>query len=147
MDPGGDINTSFLTARLPRWAGVRQNVKGSDINGDPVTANDGNGSQIVRSYHVFEEPAIGDMATLARELPAARTISTSVIEEKLEELLMFMIQMKSKLDSLQTKVNFIISETIPTDEEIDNIIDDDNIICDEILLTPSPITSNTILNC
>lgn len=34
----GQINTSFLTTKLPQWAGVRQNVLGSDLNGRPVPA-------------------------------------------------------------------------------------------------------------
>lgn len=36
MTDGGDIRTCFLTARLPRWAGVRHNVLGSNISGLPV---------------------------------------------------------------------------------------------------------------
>ncbi|AQQ73623.1 pIX [Harbour porpoise adenovirus 1] len=137
MDPGGDINTSFLTARLPHWAGVRQNVQGSDINGNPVTANDGNGSQIVRNLDAVEE--IGDVAaTFARDLPGASDFSptsAAVIDEKLDELYNLLMQMKCKLDTLQTKVNFIISETIPSDEDIANMIQEDE-QCDEIILTP-----------
>lgn len=34
----GHINTSFLTTKLPAWAGVRQNIIGSDLNGRPVPA-------------------------------------------------------------------------------------------------------------
>lgn len=34
----GHINTSFLTTKLPPWAGVRQNVIGSDLSGRPVPA-------------------------------------------------------------------------------------------------------------
>lgn len=34
----GHINTSFLTTKLPAWAGVRQNITGSDLNGRPVPA-------------------------------------------------------------------------------------------------------------
>uniref|UniRef100_A0AAU6S533 Hexon-associated protein IX n=1 Tax=Pipistrellus pipistrellus adenovirus TaxID=3140007 RepID=A0AAU6S533_9ADEN len=34
----GHINTSFLTTKLPTWAGVRQNIIGSDLNGRPVPA-------------------------------------------------------------------------------------------------------------
>lgn len=36
MGDQGDIRTCFLTARLPRWAGVRHNVTGSNISGLPV---------------------------------------------------------------------------------------------------------------
>lgn len=32
----GIVNTCFLTVRLPRWAGARQNVLGSDMGGRPV---------------------------------------------------------------------------------------------------------------
>lgn len=38
MEGEGHINTSFLTTKLPTWAGVRQNVTGSDLNGRPVPA-------------------------------------------------------------------------------------------------------------
>lgn len=37
-EPEGHINTSFLTTKLPTWAGVRQNITGSDLNGRPVPA-------------------------------------------------------------------------------------------------------------
>ncbi|QDA77074.1 IX [Mastadenovirus pipistrelli] len=38
MDPlqKGIVNTCFLTTRIPSWAGARQNVIGSDLNGRPV---------------------------------------------------------------------------------------------------------------
>lgn len=37
MDPQqGGVNTCFLTTRLPTWAGSRQNVVGSDLEGHPV---------------------------------------------------------------------------------------------------------------
>lgn len=32
----GTINTAFLTCKLPAWAGVRQDIVGSDIHGNPV---------------------------------------------------------------------------------------------------------------
>lgn len=32
----GNISTPFLLTRLPGWAGVRQNVVGSDLTGRPV---------------------------------------------------------------------------------------------------------------
>ena len=32
----GNISTPFLLTRLPRWAGVRQNIVGSDLTGRPV---------------------------------------------------------------------------------------------------------------
>lgn len=36
MADQGDIRTCFLTARLPRWAGVRHDIIGSNISGLPV---------------------------------------------------------------------------------------------------------------
>lgn len=32
----GGVFSPYLTTRLPSWAGVRQNVVGSDVNGRPV---------------------------------------------------------------------------------------------------------------
>ncbi|AIA22346.1 IX [California sea lion adenovirus 1] len=32
----GSIHTSFLTARLPTWAGSRQNIQGSNMDGLPI---------------------------------------------------------------------------------------------------------------
>ncbi|ANG08546.1 hexon-associated protein [Equine adenovirus 1] len=36
----GFINTCFLITRLPNWAGSRQNVTGSDIEGRAVRSNE-----------------------------------------------------------------------------------------------------------
>lgn len=33
----GTIDTAFVTSKLPTWAGVRQNIVGSNIHGAPVT--------------------------------------------------------------------------------------------------------------
>ncbi|BBE29302.1 IX [Bat mastadenovirus] len=43
MDPTqkGIVNTCFLTTRIPSWAGARQNVTGSNLEGRPVPSNIG----------------------------------------------------------------------------------------------------------
>ncbi|APC26056.1 IX [Bat mastadenovirus G] len=43
MDPQqeGIVNTCFVTTRLPSWAGSRQNVTGSDLEGRPVPSETG----------------------------------------------------------------------------------------------------------
>lgn len=41
MDPSqkGIVNTCFLTTRIPSWAGARQNVVGSNLEGKPVPSD------------------------------------------------------------------------------------------------------------
>lgn len=35
--PPEAVNLTFLSAKLPSWAGTRQNIQGRDITGDPLT--------------------------------------------------------------------------------------------------------------
>lgn len=83
MDPNqrGIVNTCFVTTRLPAWAGSRQNVMGSDLQGHPVpsdlrrpVAGGGRDEPGAAAPHPaagpMEEEEIGDdeMEELAEEL-------------------------------------------------------------------------------
>lgn len=66
QDPSqGQINTSFLTTKLPQWAGVRQNVLGSDLNGRPVPAY--NPPEEVKAAGILGTALLADAPVMLRE--------------------------------------------------------------------------------
>lgn len=81
MTDAGGINTCFLTSRLPLWAGVRQNVVGSNINGVPVLSGVYNGSSSsTATARAVTAEAEASLA-VASEVEGAAVAGPSVMEE------------------------------------------------------------------
>lgn len=97
MDPQqeGIVNTCFLTVRLPQWAGSRQNVVGSDIEGRPVTrsASRRSGGGAVRAF--------GDLPRAVLDVDLAPAVAMETQMEKLQEQLK---QIEAKVAELNAKV-------------------------------------------
>lgn len=96
MDPRqeGIVNTCFLTVRLPTWAGSRQNVSGSDINGTPVRSKtiDGRGATISEDGGIYRGVVDVDLAPFAR------------LEAQVLEFNKTMKDLSDKITELETKV-------------------------------------------
>ncbi|SMG83438.1 pIX [Bottlenose dolphin adenovirus 1] len=100
MEPAGEIKTPFLSARLPRWAGIRQNVIGSDIHGNPVAPPDGSGNQIVRGLRSLED--FYDTATL--DVPDYSYSSLTVLDNKVENVMLTLLQLRKDVSALQKMI-------------------------------------------
>ena len=70
MSDLGAIHVPFITARMPSWAGVRQGLSGTTINGDPFSTANG----VLTSPYV-EQAAAGTSAVSrsARSMPVSAT--------------------------------------------------------------------------
>lgn len=97
----GTINTAFLTCKLPAWAGVRQDIVGSDIQGLPVRPTNYTTTRIATGSHVSassESPAV-----LAAALPASAYSSHHV--DLVQSTAATLLQLTSKIDGLSEKVS------------------------------------------
>lgn len=83
----GIVNTCFLTTRLPSWAGSRQNVTGSDLEGRPVASD-------------LSKAGTRDHSPLpAAEDPAA------VVNALIDELKDQVVAMRNSVAAIQAEVN------------------------------------------
>lgn len=85
----GIVNTCFLTTRLPSWAGSRQNVVGSNLEGKPVpSAELSPGRPGVRLATALEDHVlavnaiIDDLKTQVAEMQT----SVATIQQEVEAL-------------------------------------------------------------
>lgn len=95
----GTINTAFLTCKLPAWAGVRQDIVGSDIHGNPVRPTNFT-TTTSRSLSVAP-------ASETTQLPppvAASAYSTHHVD-LVQSTAATLLQLTSKIDSLSEKVS------------------------------------------
>lgn len=103
MDPQqeGIVNTCFLTVRLPQWAGSRQNVVGSDIEGRPVTRSTSRrgGGGAVRDYGYLPR------ALLDVDLAPVAAVETQVGE--IQEQLKKIAELQAKVTALDEKIEAI----------------------------------------
>ena len=115
----GQINTPFISSRLPNWAGARQNVMGSDIFGHPVASIDGGSAQIVRSRKTVETITTEEPANLAEKpvVPAYDPMMALMVNfsVKLEDLLREIAAMRASIESLQQQVEDI-QQTLDEEE-------------------------------
>lgn len=115
MDPQqeGIVNTCFLTVRLPQWAGSRQNVVGSDIEGRPVTrsASRRGGARAVRNY--------GDLprALLDVDLASVAAVETQMgeVQKQLKKIADLQAQVQS-LDAKITAIQTVVEDLKETNE-------------------------------
>lgn len=100
MTDAGGINTCFLTTRLPLWAGVRQNVTGSNINGTPVTSGVFNQA----TPRAASETERAEPAATARARVAAVTMATARAVDEEAVVLEEVQRLKQTLTEVETKV-------------------------------------------
>ncbi|APG53793.1 IX [simian adenovirus 55] len=72
----GAVYSPFLTVRLPAWAGVRQNVTGSTVDGKPVDPSNASSMR----YATVETPSLSNSALAAA---AATSAVLSVLEPQI----------------------------------------------------------------
>lgn len=91
MDPKqeGLVNTCFLTVRLPSWAGARQNVTGSDIEGRTISA----GGRTMPTYR-----------GLSRSLIDVDMAAFSALETQLTEFQEEVTALSQKITELEAQV-------------------------------------------
>lgn len=112
MADQGDIRTCFLTARLPRWAGVRQNVIGSNISGDSV----GSPETLLAS----RTNATAALMTM-RNIVASRTL-----EEQVETLVEQHGELTGQLNALVAKVTAMEQQLSDLQRDLEPIIQQHN---------------------
>lgn len=83
MTDAGGINTCFLTTRMPLWAGVRQNVVGSNIDGVPVLSGvyNGSSSSTATARAGVAEASLEAVPARAAELEGGVAADLGVMEE------------------------------------------------------------------
>ncbi|YP_094030.1 IX [Bovine mastadenovirus A] len=114
MTDQGDIRTCFLTARLPRWAGVRQNVVGSNISGGVVDS---------------PETLLASRSNAAAAMMTLRNIATSrQLEEQVETLLEQNLDLTAQLNALLMRVNAIERQLADMQRDLEPIIQQHNAI-------------------
>ncbi|AKC34840.1 IX protein [Skunk adenovirus 1] len=89
MDPQqeGILNTCFVTTRMPTWAGARQNVVGSDLEGRPVP------SAVVETGRPLAAPRLPTV-----EDPAV------VVNNIIEELKVQVATMQGSVQAMQQEI-------------------------------------------
>lgn len=98
----GTINTAFLTCKLPAWAGVRQNVVGSDIQGLPVKPTNFSTSRFSSSASSGGSSLPESSVPLAEPLPASAFTTHHV--DLVQSTAATLLQLTSKIDALTEKV-------------------------------------------
>ncbi|AAB38714.1 IX [Canine mastadenovirus A] len=94
MDPQqkGLVNTCFVTTRIPSWAGARQNVTGSDLEGKPVP------SDVLESGRPLAAPRI-------RTLYEEQQLNMLAVNVLLDELKIQVAAMQNSVTAIQREVN------------------------------------------
>nr|WGN96454.1 IX protein [Lemur mastadenovirus]WGN96488.1 IX protein [Lemur mastadenovirus]WGN96522.1 IX protein [Lemur mastadenovirus] len=95
----GAINTSFLTVRLPSWAGVRQDIEGSDVTGRPVRPSN--------EMSIASSPATASSAGIAvvpvetlTTFNQPRGITDEALEEEITELHLSVTDLENAVEAL-----------------------------------------------
>nr|WGN96590.1 IX protein [Lemur mastadenovirus] len=95
----GAINTSFLTVRLPSWAGVRQDIEGSDVTGRPVRPSN--------EMSIANSPATASSAGIAvvpvetlTTFNQPRAIADDALEEEITELHLSVTDLENAVEAL-----------------------------------------------
>ncbi|UYL15004.1 protein IX [Bat mastadenovirus] len=96
----GSINTAFLTCKLPAWAGVRQDITGSDIHGYPVRPT--NFATVGTTRYPNVSPAEPQTAAEPPALAASGYSSHHV--DLVQSTAAALLQLTSKIDGLAEKV-------------------------------------------
>lgn len=95
MDPTqeGIVNSTYLTTRLPSWAGARQNVEGSDISGRSVESLFHRHRRLPRELVQTDRRGLGAPRGEMEELTDALVF----VAQELDEL-------RAKLETLEREV-------------------------------------------
>ena len=118
----GSIVSSYLTTRMPPWAGVRQNVMGSSIDGRPVLpANSTTLTYETVSGTPLETAASAAAAATARgivtdfaflsPLASSAASRSSARDDKLTALL-------AQLDSLTRELNVVSQQLLELRQQV-----------------------------
>ncbi|AAF99664.1 hypothetical protein OAdVAgp04 [Bovine adenovirus 2] len=108
MADEGDIRTSFLTARLRHWAGVRHNALGSNISGAPV-----------RSPEVISTVR---NRTDATELTTRNITTTRPAEEQLENLTEMILNLRAELNRATMSINGLEQRVSEIERDIEPVL-------------------------
>ena len=108
MADEGDIRTSFLTARLPHWAGVRHNVLGSNISGTPVPS-----PEVISTVR---------NRTDATELTIRNITATRPVEEQLENLTEMLLVLRAVLDRATMDIEGLKQRVSKIERDIEPVL-------------------------
>lgn len=108
MSDQGEVRTCFLTARLPRWAGVRHNVLGSNISGLPVPSPETFSTQ---------------RSVLGSTLLTMRNIATTrPVEEQLETLTDQLLQLTTALNAATERLTALETRCTNIERDLEPVL-------------------------
>ena len=114
MADEGEIRTCFLTAKLPRWAGVRHNVAGSTVSGQPVA-----------SPEMFAAGRTSQAATLM----TLRNIATArPMEDQLTTLTEQNLQLEAELNAAAQRVAALEQSVAELERNLEQVMQRVNMV-------------------
>lgn len=122
MSSEGEIRTCFISARLPSWAGVRQGVAGTNVNGGVVGAPAQSGV-LAYSRFVQQQPGTAATGSVFRAVFPSVDLSAEVgmMRQALAEL-------RQQLQELREVVDMQLRGTAseaPEEEEEEIVVDEE----------------------
>lgn len=128
MSSEGEIRTCFISARLPSWAGVRQGVAGTNVNGGVVGAPAQSG---VLAYSRFvqqqqQQPGTAATGSVFRAVFPSVDLSAEVgmMRQALAELRQ---QLQELREVVEIQLRATASEATEEEEEEEEIVVDEEV--------------------
>lgn len=127
MSSEGEIRTCFISARLPSWAGVRQGVAGTNVNGGVVGAPAQSG---VLAYSRFvqqqQQPGTAATGSVFRAVFPSVDLSAEVgmMRQALAELRQ---QLQELREVVEIQLRATASEAAEEEEEEEEIVVDEEV--------------------
>ena len=128
MSSEGEIRTCFISARLPSWAGVRQGVAGTNVNGGVVGAPAQSG---VLAYSRFvqqqqQQPGTAATGSVCRAVFPSVDLSAEVgmMRQALAELRQ---QLQELREVVEIQLRATASEAAEEEEEEEEIVVDEEV--------------------
>lgn len=126
MSSEGEIRTCFISARLPSWAGVRQGVAGTNVNGGVVGAPAQSG---VLAYSRFvqqqqQQPGTASTGSVFRAVFPSVDLSAEVgmMRQALAELRQ---QLQELREVVEIQLRATASEAAEEEEEEEIVVDEE----------------------
>ena len=126
MSSEGEIRTCFISARLPSWAGVRQGVAGTNVNGGVVGAPAQSG---VLAYSRFvqqqqQQPGTAATGSVFRAVFPSVDLSAEVgmMRQALAELRQ---QLQELREVVEVQLRATASEAAEEEEEEEIVVDEE----------------------